>query len=222
MALKNMIIRSFEPDDLLHCQNITLSVYKDYGNIDDYAEKAISSDMVDIEQNYLKIPGGDWWVAVLDQQHIIGQIGIQPLSVGDQKSYRDALMNSAFSSYIDPEQICELRRLAVLSKYQRQQIGSKLLQTLIEYAKTFGYKAIHLTTLTSMLSACQFYDKHGFKRGKIEQYNLTFDSDNKVIYTKSTVFENPSALTDDDRHLISQPMYEIHRIYVQHYWMLIN
>ncbi|CAF3964880.1 unnamed protein product [Rotaria sp. Silwood1] len=222
MALNNVLIRSFEPDDLLHCQNITLSVYTDYGNIDNYAEKAISSDMANIEQNYLKVPGGHWWVAVLNQQYIIGQIGIQPLAVGDQKSYRDALMNPQFSSHIDPEQICELRRLAVLSKYQRQQVGSKLLQTLIEYAKAFGYKAIHLTTLTSMLSACRFYDKHGFRRGKIEQYNLSFDSDNKVIYTKSTVFDNSSVLTDDDLRLISRPMYETHRIYVQHYWMSIN
>lgn len=221
MVLNNVFIRSFEPGDLSSCQNITLSAYENYGNIDDYAEIAIHSDMADIEKNYLKIPGGHWWVALLDQQRIIGQIGVQPLAIGDPKSYYAARMNFESSCHIDPEQICELRRLAVVPDYQRQKVGLKLVETLVEYAKTFGYKAIHLTTLTSMISACQFYDKYGFKKGKIEKYNLSFDTNNKAVYTKCSVFENTSELTDDDVHLISRPMYETHRIYVQHYWLSI-
>ena len=222
MALNDVIIRSFQADDLLQCQELTRSVYKDYGHIDDYVENAIKSDMADIQTNYLNIPGGHWWVAVRDKQHIVGQIAIQPLVNGDEKCYRDILTNLQYSSHIHPDQICELRRLAVLSKYQRRQVGSKLIRTLIDFARTIGYKAIHLTTLTSMKSACQFYDKYEFSRGKIEQYNVNFDSNNKVQFTKSTVFENLLSLTEDDHRLLNMSMFESHRIYVQHYWMTLH
>lgn len=222
MIMDKVLIRSFQADDLFQCQNIIRSVYNDYGHIDDYVENAITTDMADIKKNYLNIHGGHWWVALIDEQHIIGQIGLQPLFIGDRKSYDDILKNPSFLLNISPDKICELRRLAVLSEYQRKQVGFKLLQTLIEYARTnIDYKAIHLTTLTSMQSACCFYEKYGFKRGKLEKYCLNFDSNNKVFYTKSTVFEDISKITDEDRHVLNLPMYQSHRIYVQHYWMIL-
>lgn len=223
MLYNSVFIRSFQSNDLTQCHNITRSVYDDYGNIDSYAENVIVTDMADIEKNYLNIKGGYWWVACSDKQNVIGQIGIQPLSVGDQRCYQDILTNLSSSSlHIHPDNICELRRLAVLSTYQRQGIGKKLLDTLIKYAQiTIGYQCIHLTTLTSMRAACQFYEKNGFKQGKIEQYNLNFDLNSKIKYTKSTIFENSSKLSDDDLCLIYLPMYKSHRIYIQHYWMIL-
>jgi len=69
-----------------------------------------------------------------------------------------------------------------------------------------------LTTLTEMKAACQLYEKFGFKRDKIEQYNINIDSNNKIKYTKSTVF---------DHHLKDLPMSESQRLYVQHYWLML-
>jgi len=213
MSLNNISIRSFKSEDLLHCQDITRAVYQEQGYTDGYAEKAIiEGDLADIQMNYVNISGGHWWVAVFDNEQIIGQIGIQPLSIGNEACYRDILQNSESALSIHPDQICELRRLAVLSKYRRQHIASRLVRTLIEYAKNIDYKAIHLTTLTEMKAACQLYEKFGFKRDKIEQYNINIDSNNKIKYTKSTVF---------DHHLKDLPMSESQRLYVQHYWLML-
>ncbi|CAF1606815.1 unnamed protein product, partial [Didymodactylos carnosus] len=205
--------------DILQCRNIILSVFRGYGHTDDYAQNAIATDMDDIKKNYLDVKGGHWWVALVDDQ-IAGQVGVQPLALGDPECYQEESVTPHYS-HIHADQICELRRLGVLSKYQKQRIGFKLLQTLIGFAQLNEYKAIHLTTLAQMRSACNFYERCGFISGKVEQHDISLIEQNKIISVKFATFEEPSLLTNDDHRLIQLPIQETHKLYVQHYWMLI-
>ncbi|CAF1672519.1 unnamed protein product, partial [Didymodactylos carnosus] len=115
MSLNNgdILIHSFQPNDIPQCLNITRGVYAKYCPEDGYVEKVFATDMADIEKNYLNIKGGHWWVArTMVDNTVVGQVGIQPLSVGNQKCYQAELANPHYL-HIHPDQICELRRMAV-------------------------------------------------------------------------------------------------------------
>jgi GNAT superfamily N-acetyltransferase len=237
-------IRTFHPTDneTEQCYNVTRSVFKEYGQPEEIINKfAIEQDMSDIEENYLKLPRSCWWVATIGDI-IIGQVGVQPFSVGDRGLY-DKLMTSEsarFYTDIHPDEICELRRMAVLSTYHNKHIGRDLLQTLMDFARTQDYKAIHLTTGLVMKLACRFYERCGFTRGTIHRYpmNVTelLDKDKKSIAVdmkktdkitaflgKPVIFNSLNELTEEDMEEINQPVLIMQLkskyFYVQNFWI---
>ncbi|MEL6502806.1 MAG: GNAT family N-acetyltransferase, partial [Cyanobacteria bacterium J06623_1] len=62
----------------------------------------------------------------------------------------------------------ELNQLFVDSDYQNQGIG----KALMEKAKSVCPQGLMLTTLQSNTKACQFYEKHGFKPGKLSKNKI--------------------------------------------------
>ncbi|CAF0856860.1 unnamed protein product [Adineta steineri] len=174
--------------------------------------------------------------------NIIGQVGLQPMPVGDRELYNKLIMNESLRFYKDIhlDDICELRRMAVLSEYQNQHIGRKILQTLIDFARKQDYQAIHLTTGIVMKQACSFYEQCGFKRGQMFRYTVDIneliskDKKNIAVDSKKTdkmtaffgtlvVFNTLNDLTDDDWEQINQPKMILQvkskYFYVQSFWM---
>lgn len=61
--------------------------------------------------------------------------------------------------------------MGILPEFRGQGIGSKLLQKVIEHAKTFGLEKIELNVYTSNVSAIGLYKKFGFEQeGLIKKY----------------------------------------------------
>ncbi len=64
---------------------------------------------------------------------------------------------------------CELKRLYVKPEYRGNNIGSALLERIIDDAKEIGYRHILLDTLPFLTTAIEMYKKKGFY--EIESYN---------------------------------------------------
>ena len=58
---------------------------------------------------------------------------------------------------------CELKRMYIRESYRKTGLGSRLLQMLIEHARTCGYQTMKLETARFMNDACSLYKKYGFK-----------------------------------------------------------
>jgi len=61
------------------------------------------------------------------------------------------------------DEICEMKRLYVRSKYRNKNIGCNLCNEVILKAKQIGYKRMRLDTLPFMKEAMNLYSKLGFK-----------------------------------------------------------
>ncbi|PJI08154.1 MULTISPECIES: GNAT family N-acetyltransferase [Clostridium] len=64
---------------------------------------------------------------------------------------------------------CEMKRLYVKPAFRGQKIANKLVKTIIDDAKTIGYKNMLLDTLPFLKGAIYLYKKFGFY--EIESYN---------------------------------------------------
>ena len=67
------------------------------------------------------------------------------------------------------EQNCEMKRLYVRPDFRGHQIGSYLVEQIINDAKEMGYKHILLDSLPFLKSAIKMYKSYGFY--EIERYN---------------------------------------------------
>jgi DNA-binding MarR family transcriptional regulator/N-acetylglutamate synthase-like GNAT family acetyltransferase len=79
-----------------------------------------------------------------------------------------------------PDDIYELAKMAVTEKAQGKQIGKKLAQSIIEYAKNQNAKKLILETSKNLTSAFNLYQKLGF-----EQVPYTVDENSK--YNRTTI-----------------------------------
>jgi ribosomal-protein-alanine acetyltransferase len=75
--------------------------------------------------------------------------------------------------------------LSVSPKYQKQKIGTKLLEEFIKRGQKENINTIELEVRTDNFKAIKFYEKHGFKKKiKIKE----FYQDNKDAYTMQLRF----------------------------------
>lgn len=58
---------------------------------------------------------------------------------------------------------CEMKRLYVRPEFRGQQLGSKLIATILADAKTIGYTTMLLDTLPCLTSAVHLYEQLGFE-----------------------------------------------------------
>src|SRR5215216_2496497 len=56
----------------------------------------------------------------------------------------------------------ELKRMFVLQEYQGHKIGQKLLEQILQIAKTLNYRKVKLDTLSTMEGALRLYRSYGF------------------------------------------------------------
>uniref|UniRef100_K3XAQ1 N-acetyltransferase domain-containing protein n=1 Tax=Globisporangium ultimum (strain ATCC 200006 / CBS 805.95 / DAOM BR144) TaxID=431595 RepID=K3XAQ1_GLOUD len=111
-----------------------------------YINECLSADLADIEGTYLHA-GGNFWVAVLDEEDGSGDCGEVAGMVALEKK-------------TDTEG--ELRRMSVSAKYKRIGIGRLLVAHLETWAKKNGFTTVILNTGTVMPEACVFYKSVGY------------------------------------------------------------
>ena len=96
-------------------------------------------DMDDIQRNYFE--NGGIFLVMLDDNHLIGTGAIRQLE----------------------DDICELKRLWLLSQYHGQGLGYRMIQELFSFARENGYKRIWLQTdAVEQSRALEFYRRLGF------------------------------------------------------------
>ena len=220
-VVPSIIIRSYKPSDLSACKAMLLDSHKEYGDHTEYFEHAFLTDMADIEKNYLQVPSAHWWVAVsTEDDRIVGQVAVQPLRLGSPIYYEVVPAE-------ERDQICELRRMSVISDAQKRGIGARLLTTLLDFARQHGYRQVHLTTLTNMRKACDFYERNGFVKGQtdrffIDEAMLKGVKQDEVHRRKlSVTFKPGDTVPEEDQRRMKLPVKSSEFFYVQHYFLLL-
>jgi ribosomal protein S18 acetylase RimI-like enzyme len=69
------------------------------------------------------------------------------------------------------ENMCEMKRLYVVSGYRNRKIGRALAETIIDQARAIGYRRMRLDTIESMTAAQALYHSLGFRLIKPYRYN---------------------------------------------------
>lgn len=68
--------------------------------------------------------------------------------------------------------VIELFNVAVKKEYRRMNLGKILMDYVIDYAKTNGYKQINLTCLESEKGVHDFYENVGFTKAESRKYTM--------------------------------------------------
>ncbi|MDD3972167.1 MAG: GNAT family N-acetyltransferase [Clostridia bacterium] len=127
-------IISFEQkyrDDAIFC---LLSAKDSLGRL-----PSLNEDLLDIQKNYFD-KGDMFWVAIDDNNRVIGMIGTNTTSKTDMW----------------------LKRLFIKPTLKRQGLGSALLKTAEEYARAKGIVTIHTRFSDDFGEASKFYPAKGF------------------------------------------------------------
>ena len=69
------------------------------------------------------------------------------------------------------EGVFELTKMAITPLYQGQQLGQKLMEHTLEYARTQGWKHLIIYSNRKLENAIYIYKKYGFEEIPIEQNN---------------------------------------------------
>uniref|UniRef100_K3XAQ3 N-acetyltransferase domain-containing protein n=1 Tax=Globisporangium ultimum (strain ATCC 200006 / CBS 805.95 / DAOM BR144) TaxID=431595 RepID=K3XAQ3_GLOUD len=147
--LKRVRMRQYAPEDHAAVVQMFVNGMRSYeghqgpGNAM-YIKWSLETDMAEIVGTYIA-PGGNFWVATLEDGEIIGMI-----------------------AYQKKETEGELRRLSVKSEYKRFGLGKFLVAYLETWAKANGFKTVALNTGAVMHDAIAFYHKIGYTLTKIE------------------------------------------------------
>ena len=88
-------------------------------------------------------PGNKYWVAIDENENLIGGVGIGKLEGVDG--------------------VCELQKMYCLPEARGIGVAHKLIEIALTYAKNY-YSRCYLETLENMVAAQKFYEKYGFTR----------------------------------------------------------
>lgn len=105
------------------------------------AENDTGLDIDDIPSAYMKSPDNHFWVALNNQGHVVGMIGVQK---GDD------------------EDIGEIRRLRVRQDCRRRGIGSALMEKALQFCKERQFLKITLDTFMEREPAIKLFEKFHF------------------------------------------------------------
>ena len=140
-------IRRIKPDEATTAKRVIYRVaheiFKDPLPLEDsityHESRGELNDMDDIQQNYLE--NGGVFLVTVDDAAMIGTGAIQKLE----------------------DDICELKRLWLLTTYQGKGLGYRMIQELFAFAREKGYTRIWLQTDAVFQSrALDFYRRIGF------------------------------------------------------------
>ena len=140
-------IRPIQPHEIPEAKLVIFTVAFELFKGADTLEESIAkfsaqgklSEMDDVQKNYFE-NGGTFLVAV-KEDHVIGTGAVKFLEDG----------------------ICEIKRIWLLSQYQGQGIGYRMMQRLISFARQNEYKLMRLETDPIIQTkAVEFYKKLGF------------------------------------------------------------
>lgn len=134
--------RLIEPDDDPRVAAIIKTVMTEYGCVG----SGYSIEDAEVNEMYktYTMPGSVYYV-IESNGIVYGGAGIGPL-VGGQAH------------------ICEMKKMYFLSDIRGNGAGGKLIDLLLDEAKSLGYTVCYLETVARMKTANHLYAKHGFKK----------------------------------------------------------
>ena len=133
-------IRSYQPADEKACRML----YREGLLGGHLAENDTGLDIDDIESAYMQTPGNHFWVAAIENGRIAGMIGVQHHEEG----------------------IGEIRRLRVAMDVRRRGIGSKLVETALQFCADQQYLKITLDTFVDREPAIKLFEKFRFRHDR--------------------------------------------------------
>lgn len=133
-----IVFRSATNADCERVQDLVSGVLREYGLAPD--PDGTDRDITDIETHYLK-RGGVFEILENAEGNLLGTCGLYPL---------------------DDETI-ELRKMYFEKELRGRGYGKKLLERMIEAARSLGFKQIHLETHSALKEAIALYKKYGFE-----------------------------------------------------------
>lgn len=140
-------IRRIKPDEATAAKRVIYRVaheiFKDQHPLDQsiayHESRGELKDMDDIQKNYFE--NGGIFLVLTENDQIIGTGAIRGLE----------------------DNVCELKRLWVLSEHQGKGLGYRMLQELLSFAREKGYERMRLETDPEAQSrAVDFYKRNGF------------------------------------------------------------
>ncbi len=88
--------------------------------------------------------------------------------VGSITAYKLDLFTFSFQPALEIFNVC------VLKEYRKQDIGKKIFEEVIKYAKDNNYKSMCLTCLDTAVPAHKLYESVGMKKTSSIKYNMYF------------------------------------------------
>lgn len=122
--------------------------------VHEYGYKNCKEEIFNEDLNEYLSLGGNFWIAINDNNDVIGTIGAKKLN-------HEAL---------------ELKRIYVHKDYRGKGLAHELLNTFEYFARLGNYKYLKLSTRSNMERAISFYRKHSF----IDDPNIL--SNQNVVY----------------------------------------
>lgn len=129
-------IRSFEPGDQASCAHLYAEGLA--GRF--IPENDTGVDLDNIQAVYMK-PGNHFWVAEAPGGKIVGMVGVQNYEFGSG----------------------EIRRLRVDPNFRRRGIGTRLVETAVQFCEQHNYLKITLDTFMDREPAIRLFEKFHFR-----------------------------------------------------------
>jgi ribosomal protein S18 acetylase RimI-like enzyme len=129
-------IRSFRADDMPACRTL----YSEGLLGGHIAENDTGVDIDDIQSAYMSSPKNHLWVAETSDGQVVGMVGVQHHEEG----------------------VGEIRRLRVRSDVRRRGIGSKLVETALNFCAENQYLKVTLDTFMDREPALKLFEKFRF------------------------------------------------------------
>jgi putative acetyltransferase len=130
-------IRDARPGDESSVRQVVASVLAEYGLALD--PDGVDADLRDVSDSYQR-PGGTFRVVVDEGGAVVGCVGLRPLGDGD----------------------IELRKMYLLPRARGLGLGRRLLDEMIGFGQTHGFRRIVLETLSVLRDAIALYERAGF------------------------------------------------------------
>lgn len=136
-------IISYKPEYANDFKELNIAWLKKYFWVEPHDEEVLGKP-----QKYILDPGGNIFF-IKDGDKIIGTVALMKMEDG----------------------VFELTKMAVTPKYQGQQLGQKLMEHTIQYARDQGWKKLIIYSNRKLENAIYIYKKYGFVEIPIEQNN---------------------------------------------------
>lgn len=136
-------IISFKPEFANDFKELNIAWLKRYFWVEPHDEEVLGKP-----QKYILDPGGNIFF-IKDGDRIIGTVALMKMEDG----------------------VFELTKMAVTPQYQGQQLGQKLMEHTIQYARDQSWKKLIIYSNRKLENAIYIYKKYGFVEIPIEQNN---------------------------------------------------
>lgn len=111
-----------------------------------------ADDIKNMDNDTYKNDNGNFWIAI-DNDEVVGTISLK--NIGNHEAI--------------------LKGMYVKKEYRKNKIASRLMNTLLDFAKQNEYKKIELDTYEKFQDAIRFYKKYGFIEKQKENNKYIFE-----------------------------------------------